>query len=384
MTKRELYDNYTRYCSLFRDLGLSDWERDDRMELTCVAGEGSMTMNKLKEEIQSFFDKKTVTIVGSGLSCAEQMPGMTELAQHLIDNVDPGTQDEDINCWEKIKEALVAGKDLESALKENRPTAKIEKSIVERTYKLISGKDEEIFKRVVEDNRVLQFSKYLSKFRIDTYDLVVVTTNYDLLIEYACESGGVDYIDSFCGNVLSRYCAESEKAKQGVLCVSTEGRKQKRWTPKKHVKLYKPHGSINWKRIRGSLFRINHVDYGEACIITPGPSKYKNGYEQPYEYHIKRMGEEIDKAMRLVFIGYGFNDDHLETHIWSDENKGKRKLIVTKALSDQAKDVVDKLPNTIAMEEWGPNGTKVYVGGEQYVISDVNLWEIGKLVEEVL
>ena len=44
-------------------------------------------MDDLKKKIQSFFDQGTVTIVGSGLSCAEGISGMKALSEKLIKDV---------------------------------------------------------------------------------------------------------------------------------------------------------------------------------------------------------------------------------------------------------------------------------------------------------
>lgn len=44
-------------------------------------------MDNLKKNIQSFFDQGTVTIVGSGLSCAEGISGMKALSEKLMEDV---------------------------------------------------------------------------------------------------------------------------------------------------------------------------------------------------------------------------------------------------------------------------------------------------------
>ena len=46
-----------------------------------------METNDIKKNIQRFFDQGTVTIVGSGLSCAEGISGMKALSKKLIEDV---------------------------------------------------------------------------------------------------------------------------------------------------------------------------------------------------------------------------------------------------------------------------------------------------------
>src|SRR5690606_14272540 len=81
------------------------------------------------------------------------------------------------------------------------------------------------------------------------------------------------------------------------------------------VKLFKPHGSFDW--FLGDSSPIRYC--GELAlprhIITPGSNKFRNGYESPFDKHRERANESIDHASRFLIIGYGFNDDHLETHL---------------------------------------------------------------------
>ena len=156
-------------------------------------------MDNLKKNIQSFFDQGTVTIVGSGLSCAEGISGMKALSEKLMEDVPNKLSNEDMECWRNIEETLNNGADLESTLQQNKATNNIEKAIIESAYELIFSEDISIFKEIIEKSRTLRFSEYLSCFNVDLYNLVVITTNYDLLIEYACEIKGLVYSDSYYG-----------------------------------------------------------------------------------------------------------------------------------------------------------------------------------------
>ncbi|HLR68701.1 MAG TPA: hypothetical protein VK105_16510 [Virgibacillus sp.] len=63
--------------------------------------------DSLYREIQSFFSSSTVLIVGSGLSCAEGLPGMWDLAVELIKKVPEELQVENQNQWDYIKNDLL-------------------------------------------------------------------------------------------------------------------------------------------------------------------------------------------------------------------------------------------------------------------------------------
>ncbi|WP_176555922.1 hypothetical protein [Bacillus cereus] len=51
----------------------------------------------------------------------------------------------------------------------------------------------------------------------------------------------------------------------------------------------------------------------ERLIITPGANKYRNGYDTPFDIHRVKANSAIDTASKFIIIGYGFNDEHLET-----------------------------------------------------------------------
>lgn len=341
-------------------------------------------MDNLKKNIQSFFDQGTITIVGSGLSCAEGISGMKALSEKLMEDVPNKLSNEDIACWRNIEETLNNGTDLESTLQQNKATKNIERAIIESAYELISREDISIFKEIIEKSRKLRFSEYLLCFNVDLYNLVVITTNYDLLIEYACEIKGLVYSDSYYGKIISKYSPENAE-KEMLKGIKRDKKPMNHYKP--HIKIYKPHGSINWKLINGKLNKINHVNCGIPCIITPGSNKYEKGYEEPFDYHIGKMGQEIDNAKRLIFIGYGFNDNHLETHLNKPENISKPKLIVTRTLYGNAKKIVDNSPNTIAIEEMKINdkscGTRIYFEKQIYEIKDKKIWDIAELIKEV-
>ncbi|XCB30533.1 hypothetical protein RQN30_03830 [Arcanobacterium hippocoleae] len=107
-------------------------------------------MDNLKKQIQSFFDQRTVTIVGSGLSCAEGISGMKALSKKLIEDVPDRLSAEDMEYWRSIEETLNNGTDLESTLQQNKVTSNIEKAIIESAYELISSEDISIFKEIIE------------------------------------------------------------------------------------------------------------------------------------------------------------------------------------------------------------------------------------------
>ena len=73
-------------------------------------------LDTIKQELQNFFSDGLVTVVGSGLSCAETLPGMQELADHLLATVGPALIPADVAIWTVISAAIKAN-GLEAALR---------------------------------------------------------------------------------------------------------------------------------------------------------------------------------------------------------------------------------------------------------------------------
>ena len=97
-----------------------------------------MELNELKETIQEFFQENTVTIVGSGLSAAEGIPGMNDLAKCLIGEMPSLIHAQaDIDAWNGISTELAAGKGLEEALLKNAPTDELEAAVRDITARLL-------------------------------------------------------------------------------------------------------------------------------------------------------------------------------------------------------------------------------------------------------
>ena len=146
-----------------------------------------MELDEVKRIIQDFFQENTVTIIGSGLSLAEGIPGMAALATELLSQIPQLLSDpSDMDIWSKIATNLTSGTGLEQALHDTKPTPTIEEHIRKITAQYIGKAEADVLSNIVRNNKELRFSKYLNHFNIRNNGLVVITTNYDRLIEYDC------------------------------------------------------------------------------------------------------------------------------------------------------------------------------------------------------
>lgn len=342
-----------------------------------------MDIDTIKKMIQEFFQEGTVTIVGSGLSLAEGIPGMGELANELQAKI-PGLLSEatDINNWDRIKNDLANGVGLETSLHNTKPSEYVEECIRKVTAMYIGKADNNLFIDIMKNGKQLRFSEYLRRFNIRSQGLTVITTNYDRLIEYACEANDIMVDTLFIGKYMARFKPKQSKYASCIGKQKMAGKGMKlQYSPR--VTVLKPHGCLSWHLINGIPYSVPNYTTEDSLIITPGLNKYREGYSVPFDTHRARANEEIDKAQRYIIIGYGFGDDHLETHLMQQLHVGKLTLIFTYSLSAKAEKIIKECNGITAFCHINSNDTKVLNSMGETILSGVNLWDIHEMLKEV-
>jgi hypothetical protein len=341
-----------------------------------------MDIDKTKKAIQDFFQEGTVTIVGSGLSLAEGIPGMGELARELQHEIPKLlTEIEDKSIWGRIDNDLGKGTGLEDALHNTKPSLHVEECIRQVTAKYIGDADKHVFEDVVKKRKILRFSEYLQHFNIRNQGLIVITTNYDRLIEYACEINEIMVDTLFQGKYIARFMPEQSKY---ASCVGIQRRNNKsivQYAPR--VTVLKPHGCLSWHLFNNVPYSMLNYSVEDSLIITPGLNKYREGYSVPFDTHRAKANSEIDKAQRYIIIGYGFGDDHLETHLIQQLRNGKPALILTYSLSAKAENIIKECRNIIAVCHANITDTKVINSEGETILPGINLWDLHEMLEEV-
>lgn len=286
------------------------------------------------------------------------------------------------NAWSRIALQLQGGVGLEAALDSEHLTKDddIVKEVVRATAGLIEQEEHKILTEVINGNRSLRFRTLLPFLSADTAKaLPVITTNYDRLIEYAAEIAGWGVDTMFYGQSIGILDAKTSKLSfaQNLLA------KPPRIAYRKRIKLLKPHGSLDWYMgTRGPIRCERGV--GTPLIITPGTSKYRMGYDSPFDIHRAEANEQIDKAARYLVIGYGFNDDHLETHLTRQIEAGKPCLILTRELTSNGSHLVKECPNILALTSRGADGFRVTTGNTILDFNGKDLSDLEVFVAQVL
>lgn len=151
--------------------------------------------------------------------------------------------------------------------------------------------------------------------------LNIFTTNYDRLIEFACDVAGLRPIDRFVGALspvfrASRLNIDMHYNPPGI-------RGEPRYL-EGVVRLSKLHGSLDWHCVDGEIRRISipfgaptgHPDIPtsplESVMIYPNPAKDVETAQYPYAELFRDFASSICRPNSvLVTYGYGFGDDHI-------------------------------------------------------------------------
>jgi len=150
----------------------------------------------------------------------------------------------------------------------------------------------------------------------------------------------------------------------------------------------KPHGSLDWYLRNGKpVHYAGDLPGALRLVITPGQNKFRNGYESPFDHHRNRANDTIDRASRLLILGYGFNDDHLETHLSPAIRGGKPTLLMTHTLSAAAEALAINNANVIALDRVkkdDTDGTRVIIDKTHLFFPGLSLWDVHSFIAEVL
>jgi len=335
----------------------------------------------LKRRLQGFFGDGLVTILGLGHSAAFGLPTMPELAQGLGERVPPLINSDNQADWEKVRSALDEGKHLEEALELVDHESALIGSLVDTTAELIAEAEDRAVKSLVHDGSRFPLAELVPHL-VPNNHATIVTTNYDRLAELAVELAGFFLDCSFVGMHLGRSDPELSKTSLRSAAVGRKGGFTFRYRP--YIRLAKPHGSLDWYLRGGKPIRSPFPLDLPRLMITPGTSKFRKGYERPFDHHREIGNHAIDRAASFLAIGYGFNDPHLQTHLAPAIEGGVPCLIVTRSLSAAALGLAKKGQGVIALESLGSGGTRIHEAGNTTDLDNLELWKLETFIDEVL
>jgi hypothetical protein len=341
-------------------------------------------LGEIKKKLQEHFTDGLVTIVGSGLSVACGLPSMQELAEELQKQI-PLSKDEHIRkSWEQIKQELAKKVVLEEALRNVAVDNPVIPLIIKITGDFIVSRERAVLSWVYAGEIKLPFCSVLPHLIFSSNRVYVITTNYDRLIEIAAEMCGLGIDTLFPGQYYGQYNPTLSREALWTGRQTSKGNGIKRHF-KKHVVVCKPQGSLDWFQHNGEPVRCTLPIDGDRLMITPGQNKYRMGYEKPFDSHRDEANRAIDNAARFLVIGYGFNDDQLETHLKPELRKGKPCIILTKELSSNGQNLVRECGAIMSISSTKDGkGTLIATNSDTLEVPNKQLWDLENFVKEVL
>lgn len=347
-----------------------------------------MTLDEAKLQLQQFLSDGLLLVIGSGLSLAEGIPGMAKLAEELQAKIPTQlTATDDISNWQLIDGLLRAGSGLEQALHRYPATEAVEQAIVSTTLNYLLPHEAAVMGNVICNGKVLRLTRLFSHLLKPPKGIPIVTPNYDRLIELAAEIAGLGVDTMFVGSTFATF--DEHKSRESFLSdiQSMKNHKGTRRVYRDRISLYKPHGSFDWYRVGDNPYRIPFNLEQQRLLITPGVHKFRQGYDTPFDKHRERANAAIEQAARFMIIGYGFNDDHLETHLAARIRARVPTLVITHSLTSSAQALLSASPSAAVVHSYsdaGSTGTRIAMGGEELFIANSNLWDLDQFISEVL
>lgn len=323
-----------------------------------------------QKQAQEFYGKAPVIIMGSGASAAHGMSGMGALAKHLVAHTDvSGLSDSELKVWEYFCQVMDNGVDLESALHQVAASEELTSRIVKATWTLINSEDIEIFQKSLQDNAMFSLSRLLEHlFRSSLKKVNIITTNYDRLVEYACDQMRIHHYTGFTHGFFRQLAAPTEI------------------TSARRVNIWKVHGSLDWFQSpledTVALSNIQEIpDNYQPQIVTPGTQKYQKTHLEPFRSIINHADLAISEAGSYLCIGYGFNDEHIQPKLMVKCLRQKTPVtIITYALSDSAKKLIvdGNAQNYLAIERGETDDQSiVYSSLDKAPITvEMNIWSL--------
>ncbi len=316
-------------------------------------------------------------IIGTGLSILYGIPGMKELAEHLDKEIDKENDEPLKKMWAgRYKNIMTKGLEagLVNLLQEE---SKLVDFIKTSTAEYILESEENLHDNIIKsDTGFSRLLVYLSEtVTINNKVIDIMTPNYDRIIEIVCDKLGIGVINGFYGSLYGKFDRDLLRhPTQTYNCIT-----------KKWVRLFKPHGSINWINENGNEYLTN--DYSELSkkteyieIVTPGSSKYR---ESMTNNTFRCMREEFNDLLTslgnysLLFYGYGFNDDHFNTALM--DSFEKNVLIMARDVKKEILDTASKSKNiTVFYQE---NGEEYMIYKAKKYIIDLSLWDINEFAD---
>jgi hypothetical protein len=218
--------------------------------------------------------------------------------------------------------------------------------------------------------------------------LTIITSNYDMLIEYSCSVLGIRLVTGFYGGILKKW--DWEAVQDSLFRFSTDKRGRGVKSPLPRVELLKPHGSINRFRLNDGfkyecdLWTASVPKTVERELAVPGTLKYEQAAQSP---DLGNQNEAINGAVGFLVAGYGFQDEYLHALILARVNQDFCPLVVlTKQLDPDKIEMLRKKGDSVWILVSDQDDTLFYppLPAEPIRIPKTDLWACDTFAKTIL
>ena len=188
---------------------------------------------------------------------------------------------------------------------------------------------------------------------------VIVTTNYDRLVEYSADQTGATTVTGFEGCLIKKLELPNSQLKMR----RTRARERV-------VDIWKVHGSLDWFVDRNdkiiSVPMSRKIPEGfYPLVVPPGKEKYSSTHKEPYRSIIAEADKAFIQAGAYLCIGYGFNDEHIQPKLLAQIATGKPIIILARTMTEACrKHIIEaKIRKYLIFERADDQHTTVYSNG---------------------
>ena len=155
------------------------------------------------------------------------------------------------------------------------------------------------------------------------------TTNYDLLLEQALEEQCVPFFDGFSGSRFPFFDIHSVEENE---------------LPTYWSRLWKLHGSVNWKSMSKGVCRVSKGILDSPELIYPSKLKYDQSRKMPFLAMFDKLTNFLLKPHAVLFVcGYSFGDEHINDTIINALKVNQSANVVALMYGKMKKDADGKL-----------------------------------------
>lgn len=234
---------------------------------------------------------------------------------------------------------------------------------------------------LLADRRALPLSRVYRHLFDSTHNSIhVVTPNYDRLAEYAADAADVSTFTGFNYGYLQ---SRARHANTRIVVNRRDTRT---------VSVWKVHGSLDWfqdaaNQIIGVRSALGIPAGYAPLMITPGIDKYRLTHGEPFRTILSCSDNALENARSYFCVGYGFNDEHVQTKLIERCDQDSVPLVViTKELTTTAKAFLigGRCRRYLAIED-GPAGARAYMHDASTGF-DLNqpLWRLNEFLDHVI